>query len=201
MELVKPPEFELAEYGAAGNFLSHVVWAALGDTVVKAREAMDWLRGWAKHCIKTGQAVAWTTPTGLQVTSNYVSEKRVEVKSVAFNTRLVLRRPELDKPDPAKSANAVAPNFIHSLDASHLARVVNECAKRGYTVAAIHDDFGVHAADTQEFSALIREKFVGMYQEHDVLQDMADATGYTEPPPTRGTLDLHNILESRYFFA
>jgi hypothetical protein len=40
-----------------------------------------------------------------------------------------------------------------------------------------------------------------MYSDSSILQALADATGYTVPPPQPGLLDLNNILSSRYFFA
>lgn len=201
LEAEKPPQIALADYGDAGNFLSHVVWSAIGDIVVKAREAMEWLKGWAVDASKRGLRVEWTTPTGLLVRSEYLKERMVRIESVAFKTRLRLFRPDLDKPDHRRIANAVAPNFVHSLDAAHLTRVLNAAQRRGMTVAAIHDDFGAHAADTAEFSRLIREEFVRMYSDSSILQTLADATGYTVPPPEPGLLDLNNILTSRYFFA
>lgn len=201
LEPVAPPEFDKAEYGDAGNFLSHVIWAAIGDVVIKARECMEWLKGWAEHCLETGQSVDWYTPNGLHITSEYAKEKVVMVKSVAFKSRIQLREPLHGTLDRRRVTNAVVPNFVHSLDSAHLCRVVNEAAKRGMAIAAIHDDFGTHAADTAEFSKLIREKFVGMYSNDNILQRMADSKGYKTPPPSPGTLDLSTVINSPYFFA
>lgn len=201
LEVEKPPQIALADYGAAANFLSHVVWSAIGETVIKAREAMEWLKGWAVHAAKNGHRIEWTTPTGLLVRSEYATENMIRVESVAFKSRIALYRPDPSKPDLRRIANAVAPNFVHSLDASHLTRVLNAAHRKGMTVAAIHDDFGTHAADTAEFSRIIREEFVRMYEDATILQALADATGYTVPPPQPGLLDLNNVLDSRYFFA
>jgi DNA-directed RNA polymerase len=201
LEVEKPPQIALADYGEAGNFLSHVVWAAIGDVVIKAREAMEWLKGWAAHAAKNGRRVEWTTPSGLLVRSEYPKQRRLEVKSIAFKSRITLYRDEDGSLDARRVANAVAPNFVHSLDASHLIRVVNTAQRRGMTVAAVHDDFGAHAADTAEFSKIIREEFIRMYAEHAPLQALADATGYPIPPPAAGLLDLNSVRDSRYFFA
>lgn len=201
LEVEKPPQIKLAEYGEAANFLSHVVWAAIGEVVVKAREAMEWLKGWATHAAKNGHRVEWTTPTGLRVVSEYAKERMVRIESVAFKTRLRLFRPDEGTFDTRRIANAIAPNFVHSLDASHLTRVLNAAQRRGMTVAAIHDDFGTHAADTAEFAKIIRQEFIRLYEDNNILQTLADSTGYTVPPPQPGMLDLHHITDSRYFFA
>lgn len=200
LEVEKPPEIPMADYGEAGNFLSHVVWAAIGDTVIKAREAMEWLKGWAVHAAKNGHRVEWVTPTGLLVRNEYERERAIRIKSVAFKSRITLYRPD-GSLDTKRIANAIAPNFVHSLDASHLTMVLNKAQRAGMTVAAIHDDFGVHAADTEEFAGIIRREFIRMYEDSTILQRLADATGYTAPPPSPGLLDLNNIESSRYFFA
>lgn len=201
LEKERPPEIPLADYGEAANFLSHVVWAAIGDVVIKAREGMEWLKGWATHAAKNGHRVQWVTPTGLRVRSEYDKQRKVEIESVAFNSRLILYRPTEGALDTKRIANAVAPNFVHSLDASHLTRVLNSAHLHNMTVAAIHDDFGVHAADTARFARIIREEFIRMYEDNDMLQALANSTGYEVPPPAPGMLDLSNILESSYFFA
>lgn len=201
LEKEKPAQIALADYGDAANFLSHVVWAAIGDVVIKAREAMEWLKGWALHAARNGYRVEWVTPTGLRVRSEYDKERIVRVESIAFKSRIALYRPTEGALDLRRVANAVAPNFVHSLDASHLTRVMNAAHKRGMAVAAIHDDFGTHAADTAEFAKIIREEFIRMYADNTILQALADSTGYDVPPPSPGMLDLSNILNSRYFFA
>lgn len=202
LEKVQPGEFDKADYGDAGNFLSHVVWEAIGKVVIKAREAMDWLKGWAKFCVQNNIPVRWTTPNGLVVKSQYPTFKPLQIQSIAFaKSRCLLYRGDYDKLDAVKCANAVAPNFVHSMDACHLARVVNTATRMGFSVAAIHDDYGVHAADTQEFTRVIREQFVKLYEDSDMLQEMASNSGYDVPPPSRGSLVLQDVLQSPYFFG
>ena len=200
IEVVKPPQIKLADYGAAGNYLSHVVWAALDRTVVKAREAMVWLQGWAKHAMKNEKRVRWVTPTGLVVTSEYEAFKACEVRSIAFKARIDLHKPS-GQLDTVRGANAVAPNFVHSMDASHLVKTVTRCAAEGIVVAAIHDDYGTHAADTARLHRILREEFVAMYRLGNPLEVMAEATGYDVPVPESGNLVIEDVLDSQYFFA
>lgn len=196
-----PPLVEIPakDWGDAANYLSHRVWGGLGDVVVKAVEVMKWLQGWAKHAVKNDLPVAWIAPSGLHVVSEYEGMQTKEVKSVAFKTRITLYKPN-GKSDLKKTMNAVAPNFVHSLDASHMARVVLKATEEGMDVVTIHDDFGVHAADTERFHQIIREEFVAMYEGNTILEDMAAATGYDVPIPAKGDLNLRDILRSTYFF-
>lgn len=200
LEEAKPAELDPADWGNAANFLSHVVWAGLGEVVVKAMETMEWLKAWAKHAVQTDQQVAWISPAGLHVVSEYEGMGPVNIKSVAFKTRIRLYKPT-GKADGKKTLNAVAPNFVHSLDASHMARVIDKAVSEGMTPVTIHDDFGVHAADTERFHEIIREEFVAQYDGNTILQDMALRTGFTVPPPELGTLNIKDVLRSAYFFA
>ncbi len=198
---VAPPEIDKADYGTAANFLSHVVWAAIGDTVVKAREGMDWLRGWAKDAVDNGKHVEWFAPSGLRVRSEYKREKYTEIRSVVFKSRFNLLKPDWDGLDSKRIMNAVAPNFIHSMDAAHLTAVVNRCRESGIEITAIHDDFGTVPEHTERLQQIIREEFVAMYSVANYLEIMQASTGYSVAPPVAGRLDLHEVLESPYFFG
>lgn len=201
LEKYEPPEFDKADYGDAANFISHVLWAALDDVVVKSREVMEWLKGWAKDAVQKGKPVRWTTPQGLYVNSDYERMTIVTVKSIAFGTRIKLSKPMDGTSDIRKTVNAIAPNFVHSLDAAHLSRVVNRAHAEGIQITAIHDDFGTYAEDTDRLHQILREEFVLMYEGNTLLADLAADTGYEVPPPSVGDLDLREILRSTYFFA
>tara|TARA_R110002050_G_scaffold14371_1_gene45405 strand:+ start:158 stop:427 length:270 start_codon:yes stop_codon:yes gene_type:complete len=74
-------------------------------------------------------------------------------------------------------------------------------------LACIHDDFGTHAADTEELYDLIRITFVRMYCNKDWLltwkkemERLYEGLELPDPPET-GTLDVLQVLDSKYFFA
>ena len=43
--------------------------------------------------------------------------------------------------------NAFPPNFIHSLDATHMMLTALQCQRAGITFASIHDCYWTHACD------------------------------------------------------
>jgi DNA-directed RNA polymerase len=72
--------------------------------------------------------------------------------------------------------------------------------------AMIHDSFGTLAANTGVFSRCLREAFVQLYSDQDVLENMRQQMGAVldEPLaeiPQKGELDLNQVIESQYFFA
>jgi DNA-directed RNA polymerase len=199
----KFPSLDKRMYDRAAKFLSYRVWAAIGGVVVKAREAMDWLQNSSTSILNSGyDEIKWITPSGFPACQVYweTTEHRINSK-LCGNTKISLRK---DTTDPKKSRhrNGIAPNFVHSLDASHLTLVVNACTARGINaLAMIHDDYGTHAADAQELYEIIRERFVWMYQTHDVLAAFHTAYPMLKPPPAMGDLDLQKVLTSPYFFG
>ena len=195
-----PGEFPKADYGDAANYMSHIMWASMPAVLPKAMEGMEWVTGWAKHTATVGQAVSWVAPNGLRVVSQYEKFKKRNIKSVAFKSRIVMSEPT-GEINIKKTAQAVAPNFIHSLDGSHLDFIILRARQEGVVVVAIHDDYGTYAADTAWLHRVIREEFVKMYQDNNILERMGRSSGYKVPPPAKGELNISDVLNSPYFFS
>jgi DNA-directed RNA polymerase len=155
----------------ATHALAKLVWESIGEVVVKAREGMSWLQSVARARAKAGQAVQWTTPSGFVVMQAYRDSTGNRIKT-RFSGGLIFFRDHTPgtTPDENRQALAVAPNFVHSLDASALMLTVCHCLEQGVTsFAMIHDSYGTHAADTDLLAFRLRAAFVQMYMEHDVL--------------------------------
>jgi DNA-directed RNA polymerase len=199
----KFPGLDKKLYEKASDYLSRRVWQAIGDVVVKAREAMDWLQKGSSEIMRSGyETIRWITPTGFPVTQVYWEQSLHRINSkLCGNAKFRLHK-DTDTPDRSKHRNGIAPNLIHSLDASHLTLVVNAAVAEGITsFAMIHDDYGTHAADAQALYRLIRTEFVGMYERHDILSEFQAAYPMLPDPPAMGDLDLSAVLDSPYFFS
>lgn len=199
--------FQRAEYMKAATLLMAAVWPAIGDVVVKGREAMDWLQRSCRAILKDkgwreGEPViSWISPSGFPASQAYF-----EVEIYRIHTRLhgqakVRVHAETEEADQHRHINGLAPNFVHSMDAAHLHRTTAEAARQGINhVAMIHDDYGTHAANAQKLFDIIRQQFVQMYETHDPISDFASK--YPVPPaPAKGSLDIREVLNSRYFFS
>ena len=110
-----------------------------------------------------------------------------------------------------KNVDAIAPNFIHSLDACHLQNTVNTCSDKGIRdFMMIHDSFGTHAGNCKELADTLRSEFINIYLENDVLQNFIDEQDWflTEQLkeknikiPNNGYLNLRSISDNEYFFS
>lgn len=201
----KAPLFSKDEYRAAATVLMHDVWPAIGDVVVKAREAMAWLRKAARQIITLplGEPViTWTTPSGFLASQGYFDLEIHRIHTRLAGSTYIKVASEAEDPDESRHCSGMAPNFVHSMDAAHLHLVAASAADYGITdLAMIHDDYGTHAANAERLYHLIRLKFHDMYVEHDPLQALADQYPEVDQPPAKGTLDLSEVLRSQFFFS
>jgi DNA-directed RNA polymerase len=193
----------------ACRYLTDLAWKAIAETVIAAREAMDWLQKAARIAAKQGLPIYLTTPAGMPVLQAYPKLKMHRVETmlggrVTINVGMPTK--DLDK---SKQASGISPNFIHSMDATHLFMTVNRAVKSGISsFATVHDSFGTHAADSPALARCLREAFVDLYENNTPLEDLRDELEHLLPDdeelpplPKKGSLDLHQVLESVYFFA
>ena len=59
------------------------------------------------------------------------------------------------KPNTMKQRNAFPPNFIHSLDSSHMMLTSLFCQRKSITFASIHDCFWTHACTVDQMNKVI----------------------------------------------
>lgn len=197
----------------ASSYMAKKLDTALRMTVEKALEGMEWLQGVAGLLAKESHPVIWTTPLGFPVVNEYygVIEKRLDL---TINKRRVQPRIILgftEKLKNSKQRSTIAPNFVHSFDASHLMMTVLKAKAEGIdNFLLIHDSFGCLPSDMEEFSEIVKESMVELYKTHDPFMQIYNyacsvlsekGKQKLTPPPDKGNLDLNDILKSNYAFA
>ncbi len=194
---------------AACNFLAGLLWDAIRETVVAARDAMDWLQKVSQVVSKEDKPLNWTAPSGFKVQQAYPNtESRLIKTTIAGQAVKLNLQVELITLDKRRQSRGISPNFVHSLDAAALVYTVNSAEECGIdSFAMIHDSYGTLAPDTDTLRECLRQSFCQMYQ-FDVLQSFADEIqkglpeGVKLPPlPKKGTLDINQVLKSDFFFA
>lgn len=199
-------KFQLSEDDvfSASSYITRHTFEALQQMFIAAREIMAWLGECARRIAKTGKPVTWVTPLGLPVVQPY---RRAGRSAVVTLVQTVILEDQNDKlpVNVARQKSAFAPNFVHSLDSTHMmltAKAVNEL---GLTFASVHDSFWTHAGDVDVMNKILRESFVTLHSE-PLLEQLAAYFKRTYPEvdfpklPQRGQLDLKEVLRSPYFF-
>ena len=113
-------------------------------------------------------SVVWTTPLGLPIVQPYRKPKRRQVMT-SIQTVFISDPNAPSEVNALKQATAFPPNFIHSLDATHMLLTALECSKNKITFASVHDSYWTHAGTITQMNEIIRDTFIALH-ESDVLQ-------------------------------
>lgn len=142
----------------AASYLAKKVLASIGDLFKGAKEIQTWLNTCARLVAKAipqdrlvqsmtepppkakrsnqprwkkeqMTSVVWTTPLGLPIVQPYRSIKRKQVMT-ALQTVFISDPNIPSTVNAQKQASAFPPNFIHSLDATHMMLTALECRVR-----------------------------------------------------------------------
>ena len=116
-------------------------------------------------------SVIWTTPLKMPVVQPY---RKSRARSIRTNLQSITLN-EASSSDPVskrKQRQAFPPNFIHSLDATHMLLSALKCNEEGLSFAAVHDSFWTHAADLDTMNGVLRDTFITMHSE-DIIGRLA----------------------------
>ena len=116
-------------------------------------------------------SVIWTTPLKMPVVQPY---RKSESKRVVTNLQHInIMEPSVSDPvSKRKQLQAFPPNFIHSLDATHMFLSALKCNELGLSFAAVHDSFWTHASTVDTMNTVLRDAFVRMHSE-DITSRLA----------------------------
>jgi len=205
-------------------YLAKETLGSIGEVFTGADSIMKWLGECAKVIAQQGYDVAWVTPLGLPVVQPYREPKR---KAVNTALQQVVLHEVNDQPVmKSRQRSAFPPNFVHSLDSTHLLLTARRMAREDLTFAAVHDSYWTHACDIDRMNVMLREEFVDLHSRPiledlyatlqlrypeitsamDIYEEDDDGTPLLRnkisfsPPPPKGNLDLQKVKESLYFF-
>ena len=116
-------------------------------------------------------SVIWTSPLKLPVVQPYRNDKLHEIRTSLQSIKMRTPNPH-DAVLKRKQLQGFPPNFIHSLDATHMLLSALKCDEIGLTFAAVHDSFWTHACDIPVMNRVLRDAFVTMHGE-DIVGRLA----------------------------
>jgi len=192
---------ELYSLYKLGMYVSRHLRQGVESAVPRAATFMRFLRQ-AAGAMPKDTPMRWVSPAGFPVIQHYGKEDRKITELAGLGIKVIMRVFHEDELERRRCMNGIAPNFVHSLDSSHLCRVI--VAWQGDLVP-IHDSFGSHAAHMDELHKVLRTEFVSMYSETDPAQQLVDYvkahTGEDIAIPEKGTLDLNLVNHSVFFMC
>lgn len=190
--------------------LAKFIWEAIHVVAKRPLEGMTYVKrlvnSWADWC--GHRKFHWTSPVGFPVVTNYLLRKVRSADVVApigDKTVTLSYGDEIDVTNWSRVATAAPPNFVHSLDASHLLMSLKRAHDEGIAqLAAVHDAFGTTPTKTARFAQILREEFAKLYQNDPFECLRATLRKYGAPlpeAPVMGSLQVADIARAEYLFA
>uniref|UniRef100_A0A2K6D679 DNA-directed RNA polymerase n=1 Tax=Macaca nemestrina TaxID=9545 RepID=A0A2K6D679_MACNE len=208
----------------ASHYLVRQVFKSLQEMFSGTRAIQHWLTESARLISHMGSVVEWVTPLGIPIIQPYRLEHKVKqvrggIQSITYTHNGDISQ----KPNTRKQKNGFPPNFIHSLDSSHMMLTALHCYRKGLTFVSVHDCYWTHAADVAVMNQVCREQFVRLHSE-PILEDLSrflvsrfcpnptprkisqcwEASQLKETlqaVPKPGAFDLERVKHSTYFFS
>ncbi|XP_062545891.1 DNA-directed RNA polymerase, mitochondrial [Armigeres subalbatus] len=211
---------------SASSYLTVKTFNALSEMFTSAREIQDWFTDCARLISAVcARNVEWITPLGLPVVQPYNRSDR-PMSSKANHMPEHFSMDSYEKPNIMKQKNAFPPNFVHSLDSSHMMLTSLFCERAGLTFISVHDCYWTHACMVPTMNKICREQFVALHSEpilEDLSKFLVQKYSYNDSEitndgsvidltklklnrslhqyPEKGDFDLRKVLESVYFFS
>ncbi|EEQ40343.1 putative DNA-directed RNA polymerase [Clavispora lusitaniae] len=182
--------FEKDDYDSVtlyARYLTSLVFASMRELFEGAHLIQDWLGESAKRISKSVRidyeeksaknankpshlsSVIWTTPLGLPCVQPYRATKR-QIVSTNLQDISISDPFGATQVDSRKQQTAFPPNFIHSLDATHMLMTAAACGEDNLHFASVHDSYWTHACDVDKMSEHIRNQFVKLHEENLIVK-------------------------------
>ncbi|XP_036280950.1 DNA-directed RNA polymerase, mitochondrial isoform X2 [Pipistrellus kuhlii] len=203
----------------ASHYLVRQVFNSLQEMFSSTRAIQRWLTESARLIARSGLAVEWITPLGIPIIQPYHHDSKVSIGGGIQSLTFCSSGDTSQKPNTLKQKNGFPPNFIHSLDSSHMMLTALHCYRKGLTFVSVHDCFWTHAADVAIMNQVCREQFIRLHSQ-PILHDLSTflVERYCSGPrstnaqvvklqemllsvPKTGTFDLDQVKHSTYFFS
>lgn len=124
----------------AVSYLRDKVIDALAEAMKGPTDVKTWLQKVAKVMAKAEEPIIWTAPTGFRVVQDYRKPEFKRLVTKAYSVRYYLPVDGKRPVNKSKQELGIIANFVHSMDAAHLIKVVNALVSSGVKeIAVVHD--------------------------------------------------------------
>jgi DNA-dependent RNA polymerase len=189
----------------AALFLAKLVREACDRVLPGPARVMRYIQSLAEHCTERDRILEWRTVTGFPVGNryHYPNIELVDLTVDGVRARREVADGVTSKIKAQKVRDSSSPNFVHSLDAAHLARVVLAANENDIKdILTVHDSFACLAPHARRFHQIIRREMLMLYCWYDPLDNLRLCnTDGPSSPVGRGTLDPFGLQdEENYSF-
>jgi DNA-directed RNA polymerase len=196
---------DMPDFWKGTMYLAKKAVEAVEKFLPKGKLCMQWITDVATPVAKANKPVCWTSPSGMLVVQPYMASSGLIVKTSLLGKLryIMLQKENQKKVHLSKQRLSVAPNFIHSIDASilHLAL----CEFEG-SVVGVHDCFGTHVTDLSDLAEKIKLAMLNIFKVDQLLNykesiSQLDTSISLPNSFNRGGFDTGQLLSANYLFV
>jgi DNA-directed RNA polymerase len=199
-EALRTAGMDMSVPGRLGPIVDAIYHKAVPAVFGGPVAVMSWLQSLVPELLERGDGqVQWTTPSGFVVQQDIRHAGTIPIKTKLMGTTMACSvANRWLGPDKAGHVGAIAPNLVHSLDASLLHMTF---AHWDTPFTVIHDCALARSCDIDRLDTEIRHHFAEMYEALP-LKAWADQMGVEIPDGMIvGDLDISLVNDSPYFFC
>lgn len=179
---------------------------ALKGTLVEPNKGKVWLKAVSDIASELNKNLEWTTPCGFNVVHQYYELVTRRSVTKLFNMKeLYFGYPDKNTIDPKQVNLAISPNYIHSLDASHMWCTIRRMLLSGIdSLSMVHDSYGCHAPCVPMMREYTKEEFCLMHKQpllENLKIQLEKILNVPLPElPSQGQYDITETLNAEYLF-
>jgi DNA-directed RNA polymerase len=141
------------------KYLADLIFEATKERLKRPHKVMEFIRDLTRLRASRNLPLEWETPSGLPVSNRYYESnmKTVELKLQGRRVEHLVADGWKDTIIEKDAKNGAPANFVHSMDAAHLALSVNAAVSDRdpiVDVAVVHDCFAAPAPQVQRFQKI-----------------------------------------------
>jgi DNA-directed RNA polymerase len=175
---------------------THITGASVGQAFIK-EVIHDY------YSTGSDAPLIWETPHfKFPVVQWKTKSKEHRVRSVFGRLTVQIPTSKINK---QQQGNGIAPNLIHSLDATLMYLTVEKLRAQGVSnYMLIHDSFGVPPNDVHKLNTAVRESFVELFEGNpldDWINQVSPEHSKEAEDIMLNTLDINKVLDSTYIFS
>lgn len=168
-------------------YLSTLVLNSISDLFSGAKRIQDWL---VENCLRvitsfdmdtikhtrnlyphkefsffdaqSYKPMMWTSISGFPVVQLYKHTKQINIPT-ALQSITIMKPQKLAPINKRKQLNAIAPNFVHSLDSLHMFMTSVAAKQHNIGFASVHDSFWTYPNEVEKLSKILRQEFIRLH--------------------------------------
>lgn len=198
--------FDINTLFSVSLYLAKITIESIGDLFKEANQIKSWLTKCALIISNSGNCVKWVTPLGLPCMQPYKRLTKTEILRTHSQGIMITSDFDDQPVNKRKQGSAFPPNFIHSLDSTHMMMSCKKAIEEGLVFSSVHDSYWTHPSDIDILNKILREEFVNLYSQ-PLLENLLNSFKQSFPElqfpeiPEHGSLDLNEVKNSTYFFS